>query len=66
MSFGCGTRVAEYSLETKNQTDMMKKSLLLVTMAAMVVATGCSKERKWGAKEREELRQELRAYRDMV
>ena len=45
---------------------MMKKSLLLVTMAAMVVATGCSKERKWGAKEREELRQELRAYRDMV
>ena len=28
-------------------------------MAAMVVATGCSKERKWGAKEREELRQEL-------
>lgn len=63
---GCGTRVAEYSLETKNQTDMMKKSLLLVTMAAMVVATGCSKERKWGAKEREELRQELRAYRDMV
>ena len=27
---------------------------------------GCSQERRWSDKEREELRRELRAYRDMI
>ena len=27
---------------------------------------GCSQEQRWGMKQREELRKELRAYRDMV
>ena len=45
----------------------MKKILLFITMVAIAAAvTGCSKERKWSHKEREELRKELRAYRDMV
>ena len=37
-------------------------------MAVVAVATmvGCSQEQRWGMKEREELRKELRAYRDMV
>lgn len=42
----------------------MKKFLLFVVAAAMIVS--CSTERKWGEKERKELRQELRAYRDMA
>lgn len=45
----------------------MKKFLLFITMAAIAVSvTGCSKERKWNEMEREKLRRELRAYRDMV
>lgn len=45
----------------------MKKNLLFITMIAiLVVLVGCSKERRWGAREREQLREELREYRDMV
>ncbi|MBO7235024.1 MAG: hypothetical protein J6V05_00350 [Alistipes sp.] len=45
----------------------MKKILLFVTMAAVVASmTSCSKQRRWSDREREELRRELRAYRDMV
>ena len=44
----------------------MKKSLLFIMLTAMVVVTGCSNERRWGMREREELRKELRAYRNMV
>ena len=45
----------------------MKKFLLFITMAAIAVSvTGCSKERKWNEMERDKLRRELRAYRDMV
>ena len=45
----------------------MKKSLLTaVAIVAVLLSGGCSKEQRWGEKEREELRRELRAYRDMV
>lgn len=45
----------------------MKKSLLLFAVVLVAVATvGCAKEKKWGEKERRELRNEVRAYRDMV
>lgn len=45
----------------------MKKSLLFImVIAATAAITSCSAEHKWGEKERKELRQELRAYRDMA
>lgn len=45
----------------------MKKSILtVVAMAAIMVMGGCAKEKKWGEAERNKLREELRAYRDMV
>lgn len=37
-----------------------------MAMAAILFVGGCAKEKRWGMKEREELREELRAYRDMV
>ncbi len=52
--------------ENQNQ-NKMKKSLLIITLAAAAaVIYGCSAERRWGDKERKELRQEIRAYRDMA
>ena len=45
----------------------MKKILLsIVSVATIATIMGCSAERRWGDKERRELRQELRAYRDMA
>ena len=45
----------------------MKKILLFVTMVAVATSiVGCSQQRRWNEREREELRRELRAYRDMV
>ena len=45
----------------------MKKYLRFIAIiAAMVAIVGCSSERRWGDKERRELRKELRAYRDMA
>jgi hypothetical protein len=45
----------------------MKKNLLFITFVAVAATVvGCSTERKWGEKERKELHNELRAYRDMV
>ena len=37
-----------------------------MVIAATAAITSCSAEHKWGEKERKELRQELRAYRDMA
>ena len=46
---------------------MMKKSLLFIAIAAgMVTMVGCTTERGWSEKDRKELRNELRAYRDMI
>lgn len=46
---------------------IMKKSLITCTaVVALLLVGACSKEKRWGMKEREELRNELRAYRDMV
>ena len=48
---------------------MMRKSLFYVVVLTMAVCmvVGCSKEReRWSEKEREELRGELEAYREMV
>jgi hypothetical protein len=45
----------------------MKKILLsIVSVATIATIMGCSAERRWGDMERRELRQELRAYRDMA
>lgn len=45
----------------------MKKSLLsVVALVAILLAGGCAKEKRWGDMERKKLREELRAYRDMV
>ena len=38
--------------------------MTMVAVATSIV--GCSQQRRWNDKEREELRRELRAYRDMV
>ena len=45
----------------------MKKSLLFIAIAAgMVTMVGCTQNKSWGKSERDELRNELRAYRDMI
>lgn len=45
----------------------MKKSILtLVAIVAIMLVGGCAKEKKWGEAERDKLRNEVRAYRDMV
>jgi hypothetical protein len=45
----------------------MKKSLLFIAIAAgMVTMVGCTQNKSWGESERDALRNELRAYRDMV
>lgn len=45
----------------------MKKSLLLIAIAAgMITMVGCTDKRGWSKKERDEVRNEVRAYRDMV
>lgn len=45
----------------------MKKSLLLIAIAAgMITMVGCTDKRGWNKKERDEVRNEVRAYRDMV
>lgn len=45
----------------------MKKSLLFIAIAAgMVTMVGCTQNKSWGERERDALRNELRAYRDMV
>ena len=45
----------------------MKKIVLFMTMVAMSTSMmSCSQQRRWNEREREELRRELRAYRDMV
>lgn len=52
---------------TNQKYKIMKKIVLFITLAAIAVSTvGCSKEKRWGDMEREQLRRELRAYRDMV
>ena len=45
----------------------MKKSLLFIAIAAgMVTMVGCTQNKSWGKSERDELLNELRAYRDMI
>ena len=45
----------------------MKKSLLFIAIAAgMITMVGCTQNKSWGESERDALRNELRAYRDMV
>jgi hypothetical protein len=45
----------------------MKKSLLLIAIAAgMITMVGCTDKRGWNKQERDEVRNEVRAYRDMV
>ena len=45
----------------------MRKSILFIMFVACVATVvGCSAERRWGERERRELRNELRAYRDMA
>ena len=45
----------------------MKKSLLLIAIAAgMITMVGCTDKRGWSKKERDEVRNEVCAYRDMV
>ncbi|MBO5890288.1 MAG: hypothetical protein J6Q28_02525 [Alistipes sp.] len=45
----------------------MRKILLFTIVTAVALsAMGCSQERRWSDREREELRRELRAYRDMI
>jgi hypothetical protein len=45
----------------------MKKSLLFIAIAAgMITMVGCTKEKGWKKSDRDELRKELQAYRDMV
>ena len=52
---------------TNQKFKMMKKILLFVSMVAVATSVvGCSQQRRWNEREREELRRELRAYRDMV
>ena len=52
---------------TNQKTNTMKKILLFMSMVAVATSiVGCSQQRRWNDREREELRRELRAYRDMV
>ncbi len=45
----------------------MKKNLLLIAIAAgMITMVGCTDKRGWSKKERDEVRNEVCAYRDMV
>lgn len=45
----------------------MKKCIFtIVAIAAIMLVGGCAKEKKWGEAERNKLREELRAYRDMI
>ena len=54
-------------IRTNQKFKTMKKILLFVTMVAVATSiVGCSQQRRWNEREREELRRELRAYRDMV
>lgn len=47
-------------------TTMKNYLFTIVALAAIMLGSGCAKEKKWGEAERNKLREELRAYRDMV
>ena len=44
----------------------MKQCFTIVAIVAILLSGGCAKEKRWGEMEREKLRNELRAYRDMA
>lgn len=50
----------------QKQINMRKYLQFIAIVIGVIAVVGCSSERKWGEKERHELRKELRAYRDMV
>lgn len=43
---------------------MIKKLLLIISLAALFCS--CSKQREWNREQRQQMRQDLRTYRDMV
>lgn len=56
------TRQGQFS--QKNFLLMIKKLLLIISLAALFCS--CSKQREWNREQRQQMRQDLRTYRDMV
>lgn len=53
-------------INQNNDYKMKKCIFTIVAIVAIMLVGGCAKEKKWGEAERNKLREELRAYRDMV
>ena len=53
-------------INQNNDYKMKKCIFTIVAIAAIMLVGGCAKEKKWGEAERNKLREELRAYRDMI
>lgn len=59
-------KLQRVEINLKKSSTMKKSILTIVALAAIMLVGGCAKEKKWGEAERNKLREELRAYRDMI
>ena len=59
-------KLQRMGINQNNDYKMKKCIFTIVAIAAIMLVGGCAKEKKWGEAERNKLREELRAYRDMI
>ena len=59
-------KLQRMGINQNNDYKMKKCIFTIVAIVAIMLVGGCAKEKKWGEAERNKLREELRAYRDMV